>query len=169
MGASLGRTPERRPAMNAPLHRPWIANVALLYESDACLPWPFGTRGGRRPQDAYPALGGSGYAHVLLCELTHGPRPSPDHEAEHLCGFHLCMNKRHIRWALHRENCQRRTAHGTQLIGERHNMAKLTEIQVRAIRAAPKLRGSGRALAKHYGVCPATICVIRSRKNWSHL
>lgn len=148
--------------MNAPIRMPWLMNVALAYEGDDCLDWPYSLRG------QYPALCG-GYGHVKLCELAHGPRPTPEHEAEHICGRSCCMNKRHLRWATHLENCQRRTEHGTQLIGERHNLAKLTNTDVRAILTAPRNYGSGAALARRYGVSPALICIIRKRKVWRHL
>lgn len=147
-------------------HVPWVKNVALKYEGDECLLWPFCMRGGRRPQDAYPALGMGGYAHVLLCTLAHGPRPTPQHETEHLCGKHRCMNKKHVQWALHKENCARRTEHGTQTIGEKHGMAKLTEAEVLEIRKIPKRT---RGVAEKYGISIATICTIRARKNWKHL
>jgi transcriptional regulator with XRE-family HTH domain len=79
------------------------------------------------------------------------------------------MNPRHLRWATHKENCARRTAHGTQLIGEKHNLAKLTEGQVWDIRHAAPTRGTGRELARYYGVSPATISLIRNGKNWKHI
>lgn len=155
--------------MNRPVRLPWIEQVALPYEGDACLLWPFSTRGGSgQPGEVYPALA-VGYAHVLLCELAHGPRPTPDHEAEHLCGHKLCMNKRHLAWALHVDNCARRTEHGTQTIGERHPGHILTENDVLAIRAVPKVYGSGVALAEQFGVSTATVSYVRSRRGWKHL
>lgn len=151
--------------MVAATRMPWIIAVALTHEGDACLPWPFSTRGGRRPQDAYPALMGC-YAHVWLCTEMHGPKPSPDHEVEHLCGDHLCMNWRHLEWALHVDNCARRTEHGTQTIGERHGMAVLTAEQAAEILASNL---PGVELARLHGVCPATISKIRNRILWKHL
>lgn len=144
---------------------PWIVEVALPYAREACLIWPFSVRGGRRTKDAYPALCG-GYAHVKLCEIVHGPRPTPAHETEHLCGNKLCMNKRHIQWALHPANCARRTEHGTQTIGEKHPRAILTEKDVLEIR---KSKARGVDLAKRYGVSPAAICIARKGKTWRHL
>jgi hypothetical protein len=123
-------------------------------------------RGGRRPQDAYPALAQHGYAHLLLCAMVHGPRPTPAHEAEHLCGNKLCMNPRHLAWALHKVNCARRTPHGTQTQGEKHGMAKLRECDVRKIRSSG-IRGV--VLADYFGVSPATISLVRNRKNWRHV
>lgn len=167
MGAKLGFVGEV--CVTKELHRPWIRDVALKHTGDSCLKWPFAVRGGRRPQDAYPALAQRGYAHVLLCEIVHGLRPSSAHETEHTCGFHLCMNPRHVQWALHKDNCARRTQHGTQTIGEQHGMAKLTEHEVRAIIRASRGRGTGVRLASLYGVSPATICNIRHGKSWAHL
>ena len=45
----------------------------------------------------------------------------------------------------------------------------LTPTKVRAIRAAPALRGSGRGLAKKYGVSPALITLVRNRQIWRHV
>ena len=148
----------------------WIKEVALAHQEDVCLLWPFSTRGGRKgdPNGAYPALIGT-YGHIYLCTLVHGVKPSPKHEVEHICGNHLCMNPQHLAWATHKDNCARRTDHGTQLIGEKHNMVKLTEGQVWDIRHAAPVRGIGRELAKYYGVSPSTISLIRKGKLWKHI
>jgi hypothetical protein len=155
--------------MTRELHRPWIRDVALTHVGDECLLWPFAVRGGRPGEGGYPALAQRGYAHVLLCEIVHGAKPAPRHEVEHLCGTKLCMNPRHVAWALHRDNCARRTEHGTQTIGTRHGMAKLTDEDVRAIRRVPRVYGTGRALAEQYGVTSSMIWRIRNRLAWKHL
>lgn len=141
--------------------------VALPYEGDDCLPWPFSMRGGRRPQDAYPAITG-GYGHGYLCELAHGPKPTPAHEVEHRCASHRCMNKRHLWWATHKENCGARLAQGRQPIGEGHGRVVLTEPDVAEIRSTPKVRGSGIRLAEKYGVSPALVSLIRNGRIWRH-
>lgn len=146
----------------------WIQNVALKHQGDACLEWPFCVRGGRRGEGGYPALDGT-YGHIRLCELAHGPRTTPKHEVEHLCGKRRCMNPEHVQWTTHRVNCARRTDHGTQTIGVKHPQAILSEADVRAIRAASRHRGSGRELARHYGVTPSTICVVRAGRSWRHI
>ena len=56
-------------------------------------------------------------------------------------------------------------------VGGKNGKAKLTESDVRLIRA--DLFGlrppEGVALAKKYGVCARTICDIKYRKTWGHL
>lgn len=134
------------------------ACAATLYEGDDCLLWPFALRGG------YPAMTG-GYGHVFVCAEAHGPRP-PGMEAEHICGVRQCMNKRHLRWATHKVNCQRRTEHGTQTIGERHGRSKLKRREVEAIRRAPKVYGSGLKLARQCRVAKTTISMVRGKRIW---
>ena len=56
--------------------------------------------------------------------------------------------------------------HNGQLKGEDHNMAKLTEEQVRSIRASTE---RGRVLAELYEVHVTTIWLIRANRNWRHL
>ena len=150
------------------VRKPWIYTVALQYTGDDCLIWPFSVRGGRDGEGGYPALSG-GYGHRLLCLEAYGEAPSEEHEVEHTCGNRRCMNPKHVRWATHKENCERRTAHGTQTIGEKHPGARLTEKDIKAIRSAPKRRGIGRELANEYGVSPANISLILKGKLWKHV
>lgn len=51
-------------------------------------------------------------------------------------------------------------------IGEAHNRVKLTEQQVREIRASDE---SYRALAKRFSVSAASICKIKNKETWSHV
>jgi len=53
--------------------------------------------------------------------------------------------------------------------GEKVNTSKLTEDDVRAIRARKKLGVSSRQLAKEYGVYPSTIARVASGRNWKHV
>jgi hypothetical protein len=50
--------------------------------------------------------------------------------------------------------------------GEHHHRAKLTEAQVREIRAAPK---GTHAMALHYGISYGAVKNIRAGKSWKHL
>ena len=44
----------------------------------------------------------------LMCELIHGPAPSPEHEASHLCEDNwLCICPDHLIWETKRENMAR--------------------------------------------------------------
>lgn len=102
--------------------------------------------------------------HILVCEAFHGPRP-PGMEAAHNDGNRLNASAENLRWATKQENAFDRRAHGTHREGQNHPGAKLTEAEVREIRAAP----SGRGLAKKYGVGRSAIKAIRSGRSWKGL
>ena len=53
--------------------------------------------------------------------------------------------------------------------GEGNPKAKLTEDQVREIRATPQFYGISAALSKEYGVSAAMISAIRLRRSWTHV
>jgi biotin operon repressor len=48
-------------------------------------------------------------------------------------------------------------------------MVKLTEAQVREIKATPKKYGSGKELAERFGVSRSQVCVIRKGRAWKHV
>lgn len=69
-----------------------------------CVIWPM-----TRDNHGYGLLGYNGdhyKAHALMCEMVHGPRPSPKHHAAHSCGKGQegCVHPLHVRWATPKEN-----------------------------------------------------------------
>lgn len=154
---------------------------------------------GHLPRILKPSVGNHGYedvclmkdgvryrrlVHRLVCEAFHGPPPTPGHQAAHGDGTRRNNRADNLRWATRSENMEDSRLHGSMALGakhgrtvcpertprgERHGHAKLTDADVLAIRAAEARPGSGRALAEAYGVCPASICQIRSRKTWKHV
>jgi hypothetical protein len=105
------------------------------------------------------------YVHQLVCEAWHGTRPE-GHQAAH--GDSNRRNNRpgNLRWATRRENFDDRMAHGTWPFGEGNGNRKLTEEQVKAIRAwSGPLQAAADAFAVHIG----TVERIRARKNWKHV
>lgn len=68
------------------------------YSHDWCLIWPFVSKLHGYGQFGY--LGKNYYAHRFMCELAHGPAPSPLHEAAHSCGrgHEGCVNPQHLSW-----------------------------------------------------------------------
>lgn len=47
----------------------------------------------------------------LMCELMHGPAPTPEHEASHLCIDNwLCIHPWHMIWETKKENIARRNS-----------------------------------------------------------
>ena len=82
----------------------WIRDVALKYNGDECLIWPFG-----RDPSGYGSFGRQGrkkYAHRYVCELVNGPAPNPKDHAAHSCdnGPGGCVTRRHLAWKTNAEN-----------------------------------------------------------------
>lgn len=133
-----------------------------------CTPWPFAKQkgygwvwsGGRR----------LGAAHVLVCELINGERPSPRHHARHLCGNgHLgCFNAGCMMWGTAKENYADAVRHGTNTRGERVGTSKLNQSDVAAIRLA-RGRLSQTALAEQYDVSQSLISAIQTHQWWKHV
>jgi hypothetical protein len=135
---------------------------------DGCVPWPYAkdlkgyglVKVGRTMKRA----------HRLALKLHSGRDPDPVvlacHAPRSVCIGPACINPTHLRWDNDVGNAYDRIADGTHICGERHALAKLTENDVRAIRADP--RGCHR-LAQAYGVRPAAIKRIRNRRTWGHV
>ena len=135
--------------------------------TDDCILWPYGQQGGGYGV-MYPN-GASACVHVLACERFHGPKPD-GMEVCHSCRNKHCFNPRHLRWGTSAENAADCARDGTQVMGERSNMAKLSEADVIVIRdeyASGSV--SQRALAIRYGVTQSTIGPLLLRKTWQHV
>ena len=74
----------------------------------------------------------------------------------------------HLWIGTHADNMADKARKGRQYRpqGVKHHHAKLTEVQVREIRAATE---SHQVIARRYGVSAATVSLIQNRINWSHL
>lgn len=145
----------------------YFRDVVLSYEGDDCLTWPYTRSGGYAfmQVDGRPQL-----VSRLACEAEHGPPPSPEHEAAHLCGkgHEGCVAKRHLAWKTPKENSADRDMHGTTARGETQGRAKLTEADIREIRT---LKGQMllREIADHYGVSASMVSQIHRRVVWAWL
>jgi hypothetical protein len=142
----------------------WLLDNAQ-HTGEECLTWPFAKHPDGR---AHMKLGRhTAKPARLMCEMAHGPAPSPVHEAAHSCGkgHEACVNPRHLRWATPAENSADKVAHGTIIAGERHYGAKLTASDVAEIRA---LKGivQGRELAARFGVNPSCISKVQNDRAW---
>lgn len=135
----------------------WIRDVALPYDREECLIWPFG-----RLRDGYGNIGRDGKAqraHRYICEYVKGPPPTPEHHAAHSCGRgdDGCVSPVHLSWKTPSENFKE---------GERHPRRKLTPAHVVAIRALTGLQ-LVQETAATFGVTECTIRKIQSGKLWS--
>lgn len=133
---------------------------------DDCLNWPFYRNGTGRGVVIFEGKGRS--APNAMCRAAHGAPPTEDHEAAHSCGNgHLgCVNPKHLRWATRAENEADKVRHGTLRRGRSINTSKLSEDDVRSIRASAE---RGTVLAERFGVSTAAISSIRKRHSWDWL
>jgi hypothetical protein len=134
----------------------WIRDVALPYQNDACLIWPFA-----RSRDGYGNFGREGKnikAHRYICTLVKGEPPTPDHHAAHSCGRGPdgCVSPIHLSWKTPAENF---------LEGQKHPRRKLTAEQVIEIRALKDLERV-QDIAERFGVTECNIRKIQAGKLW---
>jgi Autographiviridae endonuclease len=138
----------------------------------------------RGPDECWPwlaAIGHGGYgaftrdgrrqvgAHRMAYELAYGPVPIGKN-ACHRCDKPSCCNPAHLFSGTDAENIADRDAKGRTQLGERHWLAKLTEDDIRSIRARHAADGvSQTALAAEYGVTQATVSAIILRKTWRYV
>jgi hypothetical protein len=159
--------PKRAKAAPYAAHN-FIADVAIPYEGEDCLIWPFG-----RTADGYGGIsirGNKMEAHRVICIEVHGQPPTRKHHAAHTCGNGRkgCVNPHHLRWATPAENEHDKLLHGTIVRGEKGVQTKLTRQQVLEIRS---LRGqiTNKEIAIRYGVALSTISMIQIGLNWKWL
>lgn len=120
------------------------------------------------------------HAHRLVA-LAFIPNPDGLPQVAHWDGVPRNCHVSNLRWATEKENSADRVRHGRQvrgdrhpwrinpeliIRGERHKLSKLTEDDVRAIRASNE---SKRVLARRYDVDRALIGRVRQRKVWTHV
>lgn len=142
-------------------------------EADECWPWLAACK-----RDGYGLFRVASdesmwNAHRVAWTLTHGEIQGGLFVL-HRCDNPPCVNPAHLFLGTHADNMADKVAKGRSSFpqpkkqGEGHPLAKLTEGDVAAIRATPMIRGSGRALARRFGVAPSTITLIRQGRIWSH-
>lgn len=133
-------------------------------------------RGGRRVEFLHPWFRGKGnnaylsvpliadgrkknfLVHRLVCAAFHGPQPSPYHIAAHNNDVKTDNRPENLRWATHKENGEDKVKHGRSTFGSRSARAKLTDDQVRSIRADQRPMA---VLSREYGVSSPTISDIK--------
>lgn len=142
---------------------------------DDCWPWISKSR-----ITGYGVLGRGGrdsekvLAHRAAWEVTHGPiLEGEGHHGTvvlHTCDNRLCCNPVHLRLGTQADNVRDMDAKGRRVavlrFGPEHHMTKITEDDVRAIRASSE---RNTVLAERYGMTVAGIKTIKQRRTWKHV
>lgn len=133
-----------------------------------CWLWMAGCRG-----DGYGAftvadkkqVGAHRYSYVL----AHGEIPE-GMVVMHSCDEPRCVNPAHLSLGTNAENSADAARKGRRLPGSRNHQSKLTEDQVREMRAKYAAGGvPQRELAAEFGVSGALVSFIVTRKAWKHI
>lgn len=111
--------------------------------------------------------------HRLVLETFVGPCP-PGMESCHGVGGQQDNSRKNLSWDTKQNNLNRdRVRDGTSNRGEQHGMARLNSLTIRVIRRSYGRRGIGglsaKALAAVFGLAPAYVSNITTRKNWKHI
>lgn len=110
------------------------------------------------------------FVHRLVCEAYHGPAPSESHQVAHFDGVKTNNRASNLRWATPQENQDDRIRHGTTIKGELCFNAKLTEADVREIRANYSgRRGEAADLARHHGLTLSAMHNVIRGRIWRHV
>lgn len=109
--------------------------------------------------------------HTLVAEAFLGPKPTPVHQVNHKNGARDDNHDRNLEWVTQSENMRHRfdVLGGVGPRGERARAAKLTEINVREIRAGLASGERPVNLARSFKVSLPAICDIAKRRTWAWL
>jgi hypothetical protein len=88
----------------------------------------------------------------------------------HKCDAPLCVRPDHLRLGTNAENSADSARKARRPRGSANPQSKLTESQVRDLRGRYAAGGcSQRALAADYGISPAMVSQITTRRYWRHI
>jgi hypothetical protein len=109
-------------------------------------------------------------AHRVARELTLGEIPK-DELVLHLCNNRICVNPNHLELGDYTRNREYmfKSGRGNPAYGERHWMAKLTESQVKELKALAKAGLPYRELADRFDTTYQNAWYIANSKTWRHL
>lgn len=140
-----------------------LERLGVKGEPDKCWEWPAARTPAGYGRVAIARV--VQYAHRLSFVCFVGPIPE-GHMVCHRCDNPPCWNPAHLFTGTATDNARDRSQKGRSQRGEDHYARKLTEDQVREIRASDL---SGPELARRYGVKFASIYKIRDGRSWAHV
>lgn len=113
----------------------------------------------------FRAFGRSTFAHRVAWRLTHGEWPG--RHLLHSCDTPRCVNPAHLREGTQAENIADAVARGRIARGEARS--RLTDADVRAIRAAVSGGATQTEMARKYQLGLTAVNKIVHRKRWAHV
>ena len=135
---------------------------AKVDKSGECWLWT-----ARKDRDGYGRIryaGNDRNAARVVWMITRSSIPE-DFQVLHRCDNPACVRPKHLWLGTSQQNMEDRDRKGRGILGETHHQAKLTEDDVRAIRASyPEL--TYQKLADDYGVSPSQISHVVKRIHW---
>lgn len=113
------------------------------------------------------------YVHHLVAKLFLGPKPSPQHELNHIDGNKANNSDRNLEWVTPSENSLHRLrvlrqphTHGVSR-GEDNGFSKLKIPQVRAIRERLAAGEPHVSIAPDYSISSSVVSNIARKKSWA--
>ena len=114
------------------------------------------------------------YAHRNAWAQEHGPIPS-GMVVMHLCNNTSCVNVEHLRCGTQSDNIRQAIAEGRYVInapglkGEDLVQSKLSEDDVRTIRARRAIGETYRSIAEDYPITKVAVRDVCVRRTWKHV
>lgn len=129
----------------------------VTYDGSECLIWPW-TRDGQG-RGAVGINGKLQRAHRVMCELVHGPAPTPEHHAAHSCGNgHIaCVHPKHVSWKTKEENAQDRVQHGRNAGNSAGHFTKFTPRDLMRLKDGIRAKRRVKDLAAEFGVARSVV------------
>lgn len=142
------------------------SRAILTANPDKCWEW----QRGLFQDTGYGKFLGIG-AHRVAWELFNGRPIEQGKYILHSCDNKKCINPHHLREGTHQDNMDDAKQRGRmhRVAGERHYMAKLTDIGVRHIRQTYNNLYTRTELAQLYNVTTNTIREVIKRNTWKHI
>ena len=111
------------------------------------------------------------YAHRLAYELAHGVDLARGQVVRHACDNPCCVNVAHLELGTQGDNMRDKATRGRAraLHGEANPLARLTEADVREVRARLAAGDSQRAVAAAFGISQPRVAAIAAGRAWSHV
>lgn len=137
-------------------------------EKTGCWLWTASVAGKGYGQIKIPRQRRQVYAHRLSWLIHKGHLPDRMHVC-HTCDNPRCVNPDHLFIGTSADNLQDMKEKGRHLYGERNGHVKLTDQDVREIRALLSAGATQQRVAGMYGVSQSAVWKIAHRERWAHI